>query len=512
MPRPLKDLIFKNIATVFIANLWGTALNFFLTPFIIYQLGVERYAIWIVLTVITGYIGLSDFGLGNCIVKFIAESHSSGKEEDCNKIINVGIVVNTMMGIFFIALTWLFVHQIVGFFNVSSKLQTDAVFVFKTGVILFVISNILGVFGSYLSGRQLFHIVKKIDIALGFINFLSIVLFLYFGFGLAGLVYSRCLILILRTIFTFKYFYKYYSSYNFKAYYFDAQTFKKLFNFGAYLQISQISQLINQYLDKTLLGHFISLSSITFYDIGSRLNNLVKRFLLIFIAPLIPAASEMNSLKDTNRIWRLYEEGTRYLSIATFGLFGYMYIAAPFIIRAWVGSQFDNSVLIVRILCVGFCANILTGMISGISLGIGRPDFEARIGIISTVLNLVLSFIFILRFGFKGAAFGTSLAMLLASCYYYFIFYSTFQKPFVDFLRLVMKPFLSVFITIVSLVFIINVCNICPANTRFFNSFLSFVLLIVFMILYLSITIITKTADKKDMLFFVDRIKALRKV
>ena len=53
----------------------------FLTPYIIHQLGASLYGIWILVTVVTGYAGLTDLGIGTSLQKFVAE-HDAKNDPD----------------------------------------------------------------------------------------------------------------------------------------------------------------------------------------------------------------------------------------------------------------------------------------------------------------------------------------------------------------------------------------------------------------------------------------------
>src|SRR3970282_2615929 len=80
---------------------------FFLTPYVIGKLGAELYGIWIIIAILTGYWGLSDFGIGLSFQKFVAEYHAQQDSESVNKIVNSGLAFYCFLGFSFFGVPFL---------------------------------------------------------------------------------------------------------------------------------------------------------------------------------------------------------------------------------------------------------------------------------------------------------------------------------------------------------------------------------------------------------------------
>ena len=73
--------------------------------------------------------------------------------------------------------------------------------------------------------------------------------------------------------------------------------------------------------------------------------------------------------------------------------------------------------------------------------GILRPSIYSAL--VASVLNIVLSFIFIMRWGFSGAVFGTAVPMVIGSTYFLIASRQYFEMPFHQILRRAyLKPLL----------------------------------------------------------------------
>ena len=81
---------------------------------------------------------------------------------------------------------------------------------------------------------------------------------------------------------------------------------------------------------------------------------------------------------------------------------------------------FPESALALQLLSVGYVFVLLASMGRLIARGIGIPQYEMRSSVIIVVLNISLSIVLILNFGFIGALLGTSLSGIIGSTYFFY--------------------------------------------------------------------------------------------
>ncbi len=92
MTRRLSDKLVSN--TLFNAGgrLWQISISFFLTPYILHHIGIELFGVWALIGVLTGYLGLLDFGVGTSFGRYISEYYSLKKYESINQVLCAGIL------------------------------------------------------------------------------------------------------------------------------------------------------------------------------------------------------------------------------------------------------------------------------------------------------------------------------------------------------------------------------------------------------------------------------------
>src|SRR3989338_2321533 len=126
----LSKKIVRNTIFNIIGRFWGILVILFLTPYIIRQIGIERYGIWAIVGVVTGYFGMLDFGIGTSFVKYIAEFYTKRDYEKINQVINIGFSFYAIFAILIIALSFFIMHPLLVFLKIPAHLYKEAFFVF----------------------------------------------------------------------------------------------------------------------------------------------------------------------------------------------------------------------------------------------------------------------------------------------------------------------------------------------------------------------------------------------
>jgi O-antigen/teichoic acid export membrane protein len=138
---------------------------------------------------------------------------------------------------------------------------------------------------------------------------------------------------------------------------------------------------------------------------------------LLLVSALVPATSELGARNDREKIRRTYYLTTKYVVIVAVAIFSYVILEARSVVNFWIGAGFEESVILIQILAIGYGVNVLGGSASQTAAGVGRLEFDMRSTVILAVLNPILSIWLAHEFGMAGAAAGTSLAMIVSAVY-----------------------------------------------------------------------------------------------
>ena len=118
--------IMKNTAYNILGKLWWILIAIFLTPYIVSKIGIERFGVWAIVGVITGYFGLLDFGIGMSFIKYIAEFHTKGEYDKINRLIDTGFTLYAIFAFMCFSLVFILRGPILKLLNVPVYLHHEA--------------------------------------------------------------------------------------------------------------------------------------------------------------------------------------------------------------------------------------------------------------------------------------------------------------------------------------------------------------------------------------------------
>ncbi len=417
----ISQKIIRNTMFNTIGRFWGILVALFLTPYIIGHIGVDRFGIWAIVGVLTGYFGLLDFGIGASFVKYISEFYAKEDYKKINQVVNTGLIFYAVFAVLVIISGFFIIKLLLNFFNIPPDLHSEALFVFLLGIVLFSISNALSVFGAVQTGLQRMDITNKIAIAISIPNIIGTIFFLERGYGLPGLMINNAIILAISSIINIIIAFRILPELRFNPLLVKKSMLKKLFRFGYKLQIVKLSSLAGPQTDKLLITHFLSLSLVGFYQLGNLFVEKAKGLSLLIVSALLPAVSELDAEDGIIKIKSLYIKAFKYVLSVTLPLSFFMASNARLIILTWMKQDFEKAVLALQILTVGFLVNTLTGPGAMVVQGMGKPEYHMKLSLKHLILNLTLSIILIIKFGFVGVLIGTCLSYFLTGSYFIYL-------------------------------------------------------------------------------------------
>lgn len=506
----LKKIIRNTIFNI-IGRFWGILVSLFLTPYIIHHIGIERYGIWAIVGVITGYFGLLDFGIGTSFVKYIAEFYAKKDYEKINQVVNTGFVFYSIFALLIIGVAIFFINSLLTFFKIPQHLYSEAVFVFLLGIIIFSVSNALSVFGAIQSGLQRMDILNKLAIAISIPNILGTIFFLEKGYGLPGLMVNNAIIFVISSVVNIIIAFNLLPTLRFSPLLFSKEMFKKLFAFGYKLQISRFAQLVSFQTDKLLITYFLNIGLVTFYHLGSRITSMMRGLPLLLVSAFVPATAEIEAKRGRDSLNELYLRGSKYLILVSTPLLFFVIINANLIMLTWMGKGYEIAGLVTQILAVGYFANLISGAASSIAVGVAKTEFEMKYGIFMTILNLFLSIILIIMIGFIGTVIGTTISLTIGSLFFMKMFHNYLGTPLSSFVQLLYKPMIASAISALIILFLNRTfLSTVTFSSRLANLSLLGVNSILFGGTYITFILLSKYLDEHDKGLIKNRFPFLR--
>lgn len=460
----IKHKIAKNT----VANLAGRgaqiAIALITTPLLIKYLGIELYGVWVILSAITNYYGLFDFGLGSTYVKYVAEYKAKEDWISLRNTIATGFYFSVIIGAAILFLGRLFEGALLGLFVKGYENIPGIRDIYLGTLALFCLAYLGQFFQSILDGYQRMELKNISLVVQRAINLLLIIAFLVAGYGLFGLVIAGLVSWLVLIVVNYVQARALFPQLSLQPRHISAGDFRILMSFGWKVQITQFAVWTLNNADKLFLGYFTTPAAVSVYDIAYKLRNFSREPVIAYINTITPAASEIFAHGNIDRIRDFYIKCSRYLVFLTFPLCAFMVVNAYGIVRAWVGSGFEEAALILQILMVGNICNLMTGCGTQIARGINRPELETKYTVWVTVLTLAFGYIFTKKYGILGLSAGSSLALGAPSLAFLFIFNDHVKLALGAFFKMIIKgPLVLLFAVMCGDVFLSLVFHDIPA-------------------------------------------------
>ena len=429
------EKIVRNTLFNIAGSLWNSLVYFLLIPYVISKIGVEGYGVWTLAYIFINCITYVDLSLNTAYVKYISEYYTKRDYQKMNEVINTGGFFYLFFALIVASLLFPLKSLFLALFKIPSPLLNDALFVFYAILFFVLIAKIFEAFLYVLVGMQRMDVSNSITMTVNFARVIGVFVFLERGWGLKGLALNEILMILSYNLALVIQAKRLLPEIKIGRKFVKMERWKELFRFGVKLYVSGISTLTHSQFDKLILSHISGLRFVTYYDLGAKVVRSSRDLLLLLTAALVPAVVELKAEGEEEKVFLLYQRSTKYLVAFGLPLFFFAIATAPEILRVWLGNDYHESVLVLRILAVGYFANLTTGTLTSTVQGIGKPILQMRASLFTLLLNIPLSLFLISKVGYWGAAMGTSLAMVLGGSYFFYSFHRTVQKSLFNFLK-----------------------------------------------------------------------------
>jgi len=398
-------------------------ITLFITPFIINHVGKEEFGIWALVGVISSYAQLSDFGITDSLIKFMAEYKAKDDARQLNRLINtaftVYIVISVLLcAVMILALPFIVTHIL----NIPHGLAKKATFVFSIAILLFFVNLTMGVFGSLIIGFQrmgysnLISLISTIMMACGTFIALSQ------GYGLEGLIYNNALITVFVMISNMLTAWRLFPAIRLNPFaHFSGETLKLIFGFSWKVQLSTLSNLLVYQVDRVLLSHYLGLAAVSNYEVANRIATQARVFIASIFTPMVPAASSLQATDESEKLRGLYNRSMKYMAVAAIP-FSFLVIALahPFV-RTWLGEGYATSAYTMQLLMFAYMINLLPGPGNFILHGINKPHVPMMNSVGAGIMNLILCFVLVQQFGYYGIIIGILCTIVISSVTFIFM-------------------------------------------------------------------------------------------
>ena len=424
MQSSLSAKIIRNVLSSGFRAVLVAPIPFVMTPLILRKIGTSGYGTWAVLLAFNSLSSMADLGMVGTVSKYVAEYYAHRDLKALNRLVNTGLAIFTGLSLSLGVLFWVGSPLVVRILFKGSSFQANELASLFRFFLIVISTNILSMLlASVTSGLQRLDISNWIIAANSLCAAVLGGALLLRGWGLRGLVVGQVCAALSTVVAYGVIVRKLLPETVLRPAHVSVAEAKKLFGFSLRLYITQAAVAVHNQLEKFLLALFVGVAAAGWYDIASDMALKFRGIVGLVLGPILPAASELDARNDEQRTAELYYRAHKYIAFLGLpGLFYFSVISRKFV-ELWIGPKLVFVALPLAVLMWINFYNLLTG--PGFLILAGRAYLRPGLqsALLGLILNVVLSFVLIYRFGFAGAVLGTSLSLLFASTFFMYLFH-----------------------------------------------------------------------------------------
>jgi O-antigen/teichoic acid export membrane protein len=412
----------RHIARNVLFNWLGTvammAVGFFLSPFILHNLGNVAYGVWVLAISVGAYLGLLDLGMQSSVLRFVSKGHTQGDHQGASEAVSAALWVRLQISALALVLSIGLAAVFPFVFKVPAELTSDA----RKAILLIginaAITMSIGVVGGILSALNRYDLQNYVLFAQTALRVIFVVAVLRTGHGIVAIALCELVAASVGNLLLIWVARRLYPELQVQLKKPKRETLQKIWSYSWYAFLTTVAVQLVYQSDNLVVGAFIPASSameaVTFYAIANSLCRYTTQIVSSMGSTFVPAASTYEAAGDSASLLSLYKNGTRATMMISLPILVTLIVRGPSFIGLWMGPQYahkSGTVLIILVSALFFSYANRTA--ASIAFGIEKHKTMAIWAIGEGVANLALSITLVHWYGIYGVAFGTLIPSLV---------------------------------------------------------------------------------------------------
>lgn len=427
----IKQELINGIIWTAIGKYSGMAVSLIVTSVLARLISPEEFGVIAIANVVIWFLAMfTSMGIGPAIIQ-----RNDLQQKDLNDIFTFTIFTGGLLGIIFFSSSWF----IADFYDNHLLLPVCQILSLNI-----FISAINMVPSAMMAKNKRFKETARISFLLYSVTGVISIIAAYNGAGVYALLISP----ILSPIGTLVYNQLYYPvNISLK---FSIEPIKRIFSFSFYQFLFEFVNYFSRNLDKLIIGKFMTMSDLGYYEKSYRLMQLPLQNVTSVINPVLQPV--LSSLQDNpNEIGNKYNKIIRFISTLSFPMAVMLYLCAYEIIHLFYGSNWDAAVPTFKILSISVCLQMILSTSGAIFMVSNNTKAQFWVGIRNT-LTTIIGFILAAYFfkTIEAIAWAWVITLFINFlCTYYIMYRIVLKIPIIPMFKEMIHPFVNSIILLI---------------------------------------------------------------
>ena len=393
-------------------------------PIYLHFLGYEKYGVWLVLATVLSFAQLGNLGIGQSVMKLVAEEHGRGDIEGIQRYVTTALALLCLSGSLVLIMVLVFKTQIIAVFKLSDENAQTVLWLLPYIGVLSIYVFIVQALNATLSGLGRMDLANYAQ-SLGRIVAVTVAtVLLYSGRGIESLLIGNTLSYLFVHVASFICIRRTARIRFLRIGNLDAQRGKRILRFGGAVFGGSLINMLLSPFNKLMLSRYAGVSTIPIYEIAYRGSMQVRGLLEAGLRALMPEISRISGNMSRNaidRISRIYHRAMKLIFLFGVPMCGVLIIFAPLLLRVWLGEKFVEALpAAFRIMLIGTFLSLLGVPAYYTLMGMGRVRHNIASHIVQSAINVAMvltSILLISTVSLKVVVFATSIGMVGSTSY-----------------------------------------------------------------------------------------------
>jgi O-antigen/teichoic acid export membrane protein len=201
---------------------------------------------------------------------------------------------------------------------------------------------------------------------------------------------------------------------------------KEYLKYSFPLTLATIMAVVIDKIDIIMLGQMATNKEVGIYQITVQVANLISIMLLIFNTVFAPKISKLYHSNKLDDLRRIYISSTRVLGLIGV-IFIFLIICFGNYFLIFFGPEIAQGQTSLTLRGIGQFVNVAVGSVWLMLSMTGKPKLQMYANLIACLLNVILNFILIPKYGINGAAFASMISIVFTNIIGYILVSKRFQ-------------------------------------------------------------------------------------
>ena len=395
------SVLLRNIASNWVGFAVNAAVTLALTPYVLHELGVERYGIWILTSSFIGYYGFLDLGFRGGITQYLTRYFALQDFDKSNDCLSTAVVTLSMLGAMMAALSIGGAYAAPYFFTIPADLKYEAFWCILIVGLSSAIECVFSPFGAIFTAKQRFDIANIIGIGTRLLTAGGIFTAIYNGYGLIGVSVASCGANLIDYLIRWQVAYRLVPEMKVSWRRANLVRFREIATFGAWKFLMSLNFYIYSYVPNILIGAFMPIAAVGHYALATGLSRQLNSVLSPVPEVVYPAATEMHAQDNLSGLENLYHKASRLMMLIMIPAVLIAAFWADDFYRIWIGGEYLindpylSVAVIFQILLISTFTSFSSTIAQQIITGTGRVRLSSLLLILGSIINLSFSLILI---------------------------------------------------------------------------------------------------------------------